>query len=123
MRIMDYQQAQEKLSSLTSFGIKPGLQRVEELLRRLGNPHKQKISFLHVAGTNGKGSVCAMLDAILRAQGLRVGLFTSPHLLHHCERYRINGENMPEAVFISLLRKSGLPSAQCGRRAGKVQRI
>ncbi len=99
---MDYQQAQEKLSSLTSFGIKPGLQRVEELLRRLGNPHKQKISFLHVAGTNGKGSVCAMLDAILRAQGLRVGLFTSPHLLHHCERYRINGENMPETVFISL---------------------
>ena len=46
MHIMDYQQAQEKLSSLTSFGIKPGLQRVEELLRRLGNPHKQKISFM-----------------------------------------------------------------------------
>lgn len=99
---MDYCEAQEKLSSLTSFGIKPGLQRIEELLRRLGSPQQAGVRYIHVAGTNGKGSTCAMLDAILRESGAKVALFTSPHLLHHCERYRINGGNMPEAVFTAL---------------------
>lgn len=70
-----------------------GLERIQELLRRLGNPQDQ-LKFVHVAGTNGKGSVCAYLDSVLREAGLRVGLFTSPYIETFEERIRVNGENI-----------------------------
>ncbi|MBQ9021745.1 MAG: bifunctional folylpolyglutamate synthase/dihydrofolate synthase [Eggerthellaceae bacterium] len=71
-----------------------GLERIEELLRRLGDPHKQ-LKFVHVAGTNGKGSVCAYLDSVLRAAGYKTGLFTSPYIETFEERIRVDGQNIP----------------------------
>ncbi len=70
-----------------------GLDRTRELLERIGNPQRN-LKFIHVAGSNGKGSTCAMLDAILRAAGYRVGLYTSPHIEEFGERIRINGQNI-----------------------------
>ncbi len=79
------------MQSARGSGIKFGLDPTRDLIRRLGNPGG-KIGFLHVAGTNGKGSVCSMLDSALRLQGdARVGLFTSPHLVTFRERIRIGG--------------------------------
>ncbi len=71
-----------------------GLERTRELLRRLGDPHK-RLKYVHVAGSNGKGSVCAMLDAVLRAAGYRTGLYTSPYIQEFCERIRLDGQNIP----------------------------
>ena len=71
-----------------------GLERTRELLEKLGDPQK-RLKFVHVAGSNGKGSTCAMLDAILRAAGYRAGLYTSPYIQDFCERIRVNGENIP----------------------------
>ena len=100
---MDYGTALEKLHSLTSFGIRPGLSRVRELLCRLGWPELDRsVRYVHIAGTNGKGSCGAMLESILRAAGVKTGFFSSPHLLHHCERYRINGRPLSEADFARL---------------------
>ena len=100
---MDYEAALTKLHSLTSFGIRPGLSRVRELLCRLGGPELDRsIHYIHIAGTNGKGSCGAMLESILRAAGAKTGFFSSPHLLHHCERYRIDGRPLPEADFARL---------------------
>lgn len=72
-----------------------GLGRMTELMRRLGNPQK-KMRFVHVAGTNGKGSVCAMLSSILTASKIRTGLFISPHLCRMNERIRVNGEEISD---------------------------
>ena len=71
-----------------------GLERTYELLELLGNPQK-KLKFIHVAGSNGKGSTCAMLDEILRRAGYTTGLYTSPYILSFCERMRVNGEDIP----------------------------
>lgn len=76
------------------FGIKLGLNNTRCLLETVGNPERG-LKILHVAGTNGKGSTCAMLDAILRAAGRRVGLYTSPHLIDFRERIRVDGEMIP----------------------------
>lgn len=70
-----------------------GLERTRELLERLGNPQKS-LKFIHVAGSNGKGSTCAMLDSILREAGYRTGLYTSPHIEEFEERMRVNGRNI-----------------------------
>lgn len=72
-----------------------GLERIEELLARLGNP-QESLRFVHVAGTNGKGSTCSFVASILRESGYKVGLFTSPYIEQFEERIRINGENIPE---------------------------
>ncbi|MBZ5535340.1 MAG: bifunctional folylpolyglutamate synthase/dihydrofolate synthase [Acidobacteriia bacterium] len=78
--------------------MKFGLRNMRTLLQALGAPHHAYPS-IHVAGTNGKGSVCAMLDSILRASGRRVGLFTSPHLTSIRERMKINGRDISPAEF------------------------
>jgi dihydrofolate synthase / folylpolyglutamate synthase len=78
--------------------MKFGLRNMRTLLHALGSPH-HAYSSIHVAGTNGKGSVCAMLDSILRASGRRVGLFTSPHLASIRERMKINGRDISPAEF------------------------
>lgn len=94
------------LYSTRESSIKFGLEKTHRLLDALGRPDK-KLRFLHVAGTNGKGSVCAMLDAILRRSGYRVGLFTSPHLKDFRERIRVDGEMISEsdaAVGLSRIR-------------------
>jgi len=80
----------EALFKRTTQGIKPGLDIITGLLQALGNPH-HKLAVVHVAGTNGKGSVCAMLESVLRTSGFKTGLYTSPHLIDFSERFRING--------------------------------
>ncbi|MBD2176608.1 bifunctional folylpolyglutamate synthase/dihydrofolate synthase [Pseudanabaena sp. FACHB-1998] len=82
---------EEFLESFDKFGIHLGLERIQQLLKSLGSPH-QKIPVIHVAGTNGKGSVCAFLLSILQEAGYRVGRYTSPHLLDWRERITINGQ-------------------------------
>ncbi len=82
------------LYSTQMFGIKLGLENINRLLAELGDPHLT-LRCIHVAGTNGKGSVCAMLDAILREAGHTVGLYTSPHLVDFSERIRIQGLPIP----------------------------
>ena len=99
---MIYEEALAWLYSTQQFGIKLGLENTRSLLQSLGNP-QERLRFLHVAGTNGKGSVCAMLDSVLRAAGYKAGLYTSPHLVDFRERIRINGEkSSPQAVAEGL---------------------
>jgi dihydrofolate synthase/folylpolyglutamate synthase len=99
---MNFAEALEWLYSTQQFGIKLGLENTHRLLDAAGNPERE-CRFLHVAGTNGKGSVCAMLDSILRAAGHRTGLYTSPHLVDFRERIRVNGEVIPEADGARIL--------------------
>ena len=97
-----YNDALKYLDWLCIFGIKEGLERIKDLTAALGEP-QNFYKTIHIAGTNGKGSVCAMLAEMLKAQGLRVGLFTSPHLESYCERIKINGENIPKADFAEMI--------------------
>lgn len=83
---------------------KPGLERVHQLLELCGNPH-QGLTTLHVAGTNGKGSTSAMLASVLRASGLKVGLFTSPHLVDFRERIRVNGAMVTEEFVVQFVQQ------------------
>lgn len=83
------------LYGLQSIGIKLGLENMRRLLAELPTPRTPPLT-IHVAGTNGKGSVCAFMDAIARAHGLKTGLFTSPHLVRFQERIRVNGETIPD---------------------------
>jgi len=80
-------------------GIKLGLKGIQALVEVLENPQRS-LRFIHVAGTNGKGSVCAMLESICRAQGLKTGLFTSPHLVRYNERIQVNRHSIPDAEVI-----------------------
>ena len=91
------------LFSLQKFGIKLGLSSTENLLKRLGNPH-HNMNFIHVAGTNGKGSVSAMLSSILSGLGKKTGLFTSPHLIKMNERFRINESEIDDDRLLKLIR-------------------
>ena len=86
---MDYSQAIQFLYNLRLFGMKLGLENTRRLAAAAGNPER-RLRFIHVAGTNGKGSTCAMLESIYRAAGLRVGLFTSPHLGSFTERIQVD---------------------------------
>ncbi len=92
---MSYDETVRYLYSLRKYGIKFGLENISRLMSALANPHTS-FAAVHVAGTNGKGSTSAIIASILQAAGLRVGLFTSPHLISFTERIRINGEEMTE---------------------------
>src|SRR5262245_34200588 len=98
---MTYPDAIQFLYDLRLFGTKLGLENTRRLAALAGNPHEQ-LRFIHVAGTNGKGSTCAMLESIYRASGLRVGLFTSPHLVSFAERIQVNRRLIPEADIARL---------------------
>ncbi len=92
---MNYAGAIGVLNGLRMFGANFGLETVRQLAARAGNPH-QRLRFIHVAGTNGKGSTCALLESIYRAAGLKVGLYTSPHLVSFRERIQVNRQWIPE---------------------------
>ena len=92
---MTYEQALSYIHSVSWKGSVPGLSRITELLRRLGDPQKQ-LKYVHIVGTNGKGSTAAMLASILKAAGYRTGLFTSPYVLCFRERMQIDNEMIPE---------------------------
>lgn len=83
------------IESCTWSATRLGLERTQQLLHALGDPQK-KLRFIHVAGSNGKGSTCAMLASVLTRAGYRTGLYTSPYIQTFCERIRIDGENIPE---------------------------
>lgn len=105
---MLYEEAINYLESLAGFGIRPGLQRIKKLLEILGEP-QNKYKTIHVTGTNGKGSVCAILSQTLTATNIKTGLFTSPHLVSYCERIKINDEDISENDFaglVDLMKKS-----------------
>lgn len=92
------------LYSAQTFGVKLGLDNTRALLAALDQPHAA-LNVIHVAGTNGKGSTCALLDSVLREHGLRTGLYTSPHLVDFSERIRVNGVPIPdEALAAGLTR-------------------
>jgi dihydrofolate synthase/folylpolyglutamate synthase len=99
---MTYSDAIQFLHSLRWFGTRFGLANTLKLAALSGNP-QDKLRFIHVAGTNGKGSTCAMLESIYRAAGLRVGLFTSPHLVAFGERIQVNRQLIPKANIIRLV--------------------
>nr|WP_294680502.1 folylpolyglutamate synthase/dihydrofolate synthase family protein [uncultured Anaerotignum sp.] len=104
---MNYQECIHYLEQEVGFGSVPGLERIQLLCDKLGNPEK-KLSVIHVAGTNGKGSAVAMLSSVLKEAGYHVGTYTSPHLESYNERYQINGEEISDAAFakeISLIRR------------------
>lgn len=99
-----YAKALHFLAERTKFGINLGLQRIEKLLALLGNPHRQGApKYIHVGGTNGKGSVSIMLAEILQACGYKTGLFTSPHLHSYRERFRLNGQPLSKAELVHQL--------------------
>lgn len=99
---MTYEESLKYLDGLIGFGIRPGLERINSVLSRLDFPQKNYRT-IHVTGTNGKGSVSAMLAAILKADGQNVGLFTSPHLESYCERISVNCENISEQDFADAI--------------------
>jgi dihydrofolate synthase/folylpolyglutamate synthase len=99
---MTYSAAIEFLYHLRWFGAKFGLTNTFKLAALAGNP-QEKLRFIHVAGTNGKGSTCAMLESIYRTAGLRVGLFTSPHLVAFSERIQVNRQAIPEREVVRLV--------------------
>ncbi|GER93544.1 bifunctional folylpolyglutamate synthase/dihydrofolate synthase [hot springs metagenome] len=98
---MSYYDAINYLYSLQKYGIKLGIEKTKTILSQLGNPHKD-FSSIHIAGTNGKGSVSAMIASILAAHGFKVGLFTSPHLVSFTERIKINNHQISESDVVSL---------------------
>ena len=100
--LTSYGEAIQALFARTTGGIKPGLARTEALLAEMGAPHRN-LTAIHVAGTNGKGSVVATCEALLRARGYRVGKYTSPHLIDFRERITIDGRPISEAEVLEFL--------------------
>ena len=99
-----YGDAIQSLFARTTGGIKPGLERTETLLARLGSPQR-RLAAVHVAGTNGKGSVVATCEALLRARGFKVGRYTSPHLVDFRERITVNGHPISEEEVLEFLQQ------------------
>lgn len=103
-QIITYDDALSYIENYTWSRTRPGLSRTYELLEVLGNP-QDALKFVHVAGSNGKGSTCAMLSSILSKSGLKTGFYLSPHLSGFCERFQIDGMQISEEDFIDTTRK------------------
>ena len=97
-----YQESIKYLFGLEKYGIKFGLSKTTNLLKTFGNPHKGK-RYIHIAGTNGKGSAAAFIASILKETGLKVGLYSSPHLVRFTERFKINGEEISQNKTMELI--------------------
>ncbi len=102
IKTMNYQEALEYLNELNKFGTKLGLDRIKRLVELLDEP-QLKYKTVHVTGTNGKGSVCAMVSEILHQSGIRTGLYISPHLVSYTERIQIDGVAIAEEEFASCI--------------------
>ena len=102
MAMLTAKESLNYLYNLIPKGIKLGLKNISVVLNELGNP-QQKTPSIHIAGTNGKGSTAAFCESILRNAGYRVGLYTSPHLIHFRERIQINRIPLVENEMISLI--------------------
>lgn len=101
---MNYKDSVKYIHSLLKFGMNLGLRRISALLNELGNP-QEKLEFVHVAGTNGKGTTSTMLSSILCAAGKKTGLFTSPYVFDFCERIQINNKNIPHDDLSRVVEK------------------
>jgi dihydrofolate synthase / folylpolyglutamate synthase len=101
--MMTYDEAVAYLHGLQRFGMKPGLDRTRELLRRVGRPDWRAGRIIHITGTSGKGSVAAMCEAVLRAAGSRVGLYTSPSLERFTDRMQVGRAEIPEGELAALV--------------------
>ncbi|MBR1482835.1 MAG: bifunctional folylpolyglutamate synthase/dihydrofolate synthase [Ruminococcus sp.] len=115
---MTYSEALDKIHSLLTFGSRPGLDRVRELLRRMGNP-QDKLSYIHVAGTNGKGSTCAMLSAVLQAAGYKTGLFISPYITDFRERIQVDNQMISEETLTAAVEET-FPLVEALRDEGVI---
>lgn len=102
---MTYKEALEKIHSLDVFGARPGLQRIKTLLKEMGNP-QDSLKFVHVAGTNGKGSTCALISSVLTEAGYKTGLFISPYITDFRERIQINGEMISESTLTNAVEET-----------------
>ncbi len=102
MEPMNLEQTLSNLYARASHGVKLGLETQRALLEELGNPH-EGLAFVHVAGTNGKGSVCAMIESVLRAAGHKTGLYTSPHLVRFNERIQVAGRAIADEELAVLI--------------------
>ena len=111
---MTYQESIAYLEGLSRFGIRLGLERMQELVIRLGHPEK-KYPTIHITGTNGKGSTTACLAAILQEAGFRTGMYTSPHLERYTERMRIDGLEVEEAVFAHAIEQTAAAAQEMER--------
>jgi len=107
--VIAYDEVLARLAAAARFGMDLGLSRVEAALARLGHPERRLGRTIHVGGTNGKGSTAAMATSILSAAGLRVGLFTSPHLARVTERIRIAGVEVDRAAFADAYERAVVP--------------
>lgn len=103
--MMTYEQAVEKIHSLLTFGSRPGLDRMRIFLEKLGNP-QDKLKYIHIAGTNGKGSVCAVLSAVLAEAGYKTGLFISPYITDFRERIQINNQMISKEILADAVEKT-----------------
>ena len=97
---MRYDEVLNRIESLRAFGPRPGLERMQKLMARLGDP-QEKLKFIHVAGTNGKGTTCALLASVLCSAGYRTGLFVSPHVSDFRERIQVDGAMIPKEELCS----------------------
>ncbi len=95
----DYEKKIEKLHSKGMFYVDLGLERISNVLQAFDNP-QDKLKYIHVAGTNGKGSVCAILDSILTESGYKTGLYTSPHIFEYTERIKASGKKITRKDFV-----------------------
>jgi len=99
---MSYKKTITSLFELRRFGIRPGLTNIKKILRHLDNPHKE-LNFIHIAGTNGKGSTAAFIHSILNNSGYKTGLYTSPHLIDFCERIKIKNTQISKQKVTELI--------------------
>ncbi|RKD23880.1 hypothetical protein BEP19_05490 [Ammoniphilus oxalaticus] len=99
-----FEQALNWMEELQKFGIKPGLERMNWMLDRLGNPQR-RLKFIHLAGTNGKGSTLQYLNGVLKVAGYQVGVFTSPAIDTFTSRIQVNGESISDEVFVELVQQ------------------
>ncbi|MBR6378182.1 MAG: bifunctional folylpolyglutamate synthase/dihydrofolate synthase, partial [Oscillospiraceae bacterium] len=95
---MTYEEALQFIHAVSWKGSVPGLERITELMARLGNPEK-RLKFIHIVGTNGKGSTAAMLSSVLREAGYRTGLFISPYVIDFRERMQLDGEMISQEAL------------------------
>lgn len=102
--IMDYEEARKYVNDSSKYGIVPGLSNIKRLCTALGNP-QEGLSVIHIAGTNGKGSTGAFVEAVLRDAGIKTGRFVSPAVFEYTEQFTVNGENIPKERYAWYINK------------------